>query len=48
MFMFEKKCIKNIGIQYSLEKNEAANMFFLEKTQPIRVQFLCWHPCENI
>ena len=32
MFMLEIKiCIKNIGVQYSLEKNETATMFFLKK-----------------
>ena len=28
----EKICIRNIGVQHSLEKNEAATMFFLKKT----------------
>ena len=27
-----KICIKNIGVQHSLEKNETATMFFLKKT----------------
>ena len=32
MFMLEIKiCIKNIGVQHSLEKNETATMFFLKK-----------------
>ena len=32
MFMLEIKiCIKNIGVQHSLEKNETATMFFLQK-----------------
>ena len=26
-----KICIKNIGVQHSLEKNETATMFFLKK-----------------
>ena len=32
MFMLEIKiCIKNIGVQHSLENNETATMFFLKK-----------------
>ena len=31
-----KICIKNIGVQHSLEKNEAATMFFIKK--PFLVQ----------
>ena len=32
MFMLEIKiCIKNIGVQRSLEKNEIGTMFFLKK-----------------
>ena len=33
MFKLEIKiCIKNIGVQHRLEKNETATMFFLKQT----------------
>ena len=36
MLMLEIKiCIKNIGVQHSLEKNETATMFFLKKPFPV-------------
>ena len=36
MFMLEIKiCIKNIGVQHSLEKNETATMLFLKKPVPV-------------
>ena len=31
MFMLGKICIKNIGVQHSLEKNETATVFSLKK-----------------
>ena len=38
MFMLEIKiCIKNIGVQHSLDKNETATMFFLKKPFPVSV-----------
>ena len=32
-----KICIKNIGVQHSLEKNETATMFFLKKPSLVKL-----------
>ena len=41
MFMLEFKiCIKNIGVQHSLEKNETTTMFFLKKRSLVFNMFL--------
>ena len=32
-----KICVKNIGVQHSLEKNETATMFFLKKPFLVRI-----------
>ena len=46
MFMLDITiCIKNIGVQHSLEKNETTTMFFLQK--PFLV-FIQWIPLKII
>ena len=42
MFMLEIKiCIKNIGVQHSLEKNVTATMFFLKKHFLVKTDVAC-------